>query len=405
MISYSVVVQEEEKKIVGAYGISDQKTFNVTFTQELYDTLENLNMRLNGVTTMTDAQEIMIAVNDALSAQPVRNFSDLTYGFVVKSNLTGKHHLAINGVIITQAVLPKAFVLDLEYAHSKGLNLLPMVKFMLLAIKRALRFGNTDISKWLSMQYNYLNKEFVDPIAYKSFIEKGFSEKIAAQKATVRQTPFTSEGLVLMKKVVSPIDDRYKFVYENGEVKAVLRDGITPSVNEFTGELSFEDTRYAEELHFEPVIMRKNGDPFYSGSTLGHIVKVGKVTKLERWDQVNIDPYASCVPGLHVGNQDYIKSFENDSSVTLNVIVSPLDIGTVAINQSEDVMRVRQYFPTSIKGREETNKHFYHPSVYAKQTEADWVDTLEEIINSIQENHKEYSSSLNTKVDVLALMI
>ena len=260
-------------------------------------------------------------------------------------------------------------------------------------------------SKWLDMQYNYLNKTFVDPIAYDRFVKQGFTPKVATEKATVRQTPITNEGLLLMKKVVAPLGNEYKFVYVDGEVKAVLRDGIDPVVDEYTGKLTFTDSRNAEDLAFEPIMQRDRGDAFYCGTDLGHIIRVGQIARLENWGQVNCDPYASCVKGLHVGNEDYIKSFQNENSVTLNMFVSPLDIGTVAINQEENVMRVLGYFPHSIKGKEETNKFFYHPSKYAEFTEARWAEFLQEFVADLQAKFDTYGKEIGTTVNVSNLSL
>ena len=400
MISYNVITQEGIPMIVGSYGIGDQKTFTVKFSQEFMDTLNSLRRRLDGVTTMTDAMAIILELETQLTTIPTDDYSAISYGFVVKSNKTGNYHLHLSGTTIDNIDLPPQFVIDLAFAHEKGLDTLPMVKFMVLFLRRALieqdRFGMSP-SMWMLLNYNYISKTFVDPELFNQYKEQGYSEAISMEKARIRQTPFTNEGLLVMKKVVQPVDSMYKFVWDaqEGCVKAVLRSEIQVQVNELTGEASFIDTRNAEDLIFEPILMRNRGDAFFCGGVDGHIIKVGQSIYHNSWDKVDCNPYHSCVKGLHVGNQDYIRSFETEESVTLNCLVNPMNIGSVAYHQSEDVMRVKEYFPTSIKGQLEKNRYFYHPSTYAAKSSEAWADTLNELVQKLNDDFLAEKQKIN----------
>lgn len=404
MINYSVITMENRPVIVGSYGIDVAKTFEIPFSQEASNFIQQLITRLNGVTTMTDALVIMTQLENYITTIPVANYSALTYGYVVQSTKTGDYHLSLNGKVVEALVLPPKFINDLSVAYEKGLDLAPMVKFIILLAKRALfrpdYFGISP-SMWMSMQYNYISRTYSCPELYATYIEKGYSPMVAAEKSTIRQTPFTSEGLLVMKKVVAPVESIYRFEWDSntGTAIAKLRSGIQPLVNELTGEVTYQDNRHAEDLIFEPVVMGSGGDAFNCAGIPGHIIKVGAEIALPNWDQVDCNPFHSCVKGLHVGNQDYIRSFENDSSVTLNVLVSPLNIGTVAINQDENVMRVKEYFPLNIKGATEKNRNYYNPTAYAEKSANEWAELLSEFISELNDKFMAEKEKINTTVN------
>lgn len=406
MINFSVITLESKPVIVGTYGIDVVKSFEVPYTQDAVTFLQGLITRLQGVTNMTDALIIMTQLENYITAVPVMNYSTLTYGYVVQSAKTGKYHLSLNGQVIEALTLPPRFIKDLAAIYEKGLDLAPMVKFIILLSKRALFRSNDfgiDPSLWMTMQYNYISRTYCCPELFNSFTEKGFSGEKAAEKATIRQTPFTSEGLLVMKKVVSPVESLYRFEWDEttGSVVAKMRAGIQPQVNELTGELTYVDNRNAEDLIFQPVVMRTSGDAFLCNGVPGHIVKVGTEIVLPNWSQVDCNPHNSCVKGLHVGNQDYIKSFENDTSVTLNVLVNPLNIGTVAINQEENVMRVKEYYTLGIKGAPEKNKNYYNPSAYAEKSTIEWTELLGEFISELNDKFMSEKEKINTVVNSL----
>lgn len=403
MISYSVITKDNSPVIVGSFGLDYPKTFELPYSQEAIGYLQGLRQRLDGVTNMTDALLIFTELENYLAQIPVLDYSGLTYGYVVKSNRTGKYHLCLNNKVVEALELPYKFILDLQHAFEKGLDMAPLVKFIILLSRRALFHPeNFQIgpSEWMALQYNYISKTYVCPELYEKYVASGFNNDIAASKATIRQTPFTNEGLLVMKKVVQPVDSMYRFEWDSStnSVVARLRSGIVPVVDENTGVLAYQDNRMAEDLVFEPIVMGDRGDAFNCYGIPGHIVKVGTEIVLLSWSQVDCNPYNSCVKGLHVGNQDYIRSFEGPNSVTLNVLVSPLNIGTVAINQSEDVMRVKEYYTMSIKGAPERNKYLYHPTNYAQSSEAQWTELLSEFISELNDKLMGEKNKIDTVV-------
>jgi len=151
-----------------------------------------------------------------------------------------------------------------------------------------------------------------------------------------------------------------------------------------TGAISWENPKVAEDYIFLPAIQGTGGDAFYCGKELGHIIKVGEIIYLERWDQVDCNSNHFCVKGLHVGNEDYIRGWQNGAGcITLNVVVHPMDIG--AISNGESVARVKRYQVLSVKSPEIENRNFYHTSVLTELAQKEYKVNIEEMLNAQDE--------------------
>ena len=168
------------------------------------------------------------------------------------------------------------------------------------------------------------------------------------------------------------------------EVVQVKEKGIT------VDKTVVAEIKFAEDYTFEPPYQGSGGDAFYCGNELGHIIKVGKVHRLESWSQVNTDDSNSGVKGLHVGGLDYISGIHESSTnrVVHNIFVSPEHIGAVvSIENGDGAMRVLQYFVhSSFIG---PNKGLYHSSTYAAQTNEQWDNNLKAALFTLEQLEEE----------------
>jgi hypothetical protein len=261
----------------------------------------------------------------------------------------------------------------------------PIVKFWISLLRNPIVRGEKTTEgaqNRVNAIANYVTATYVDKNLRAEYIEQGYSNEVATDLARVPQTPLTREGLIQAKKVVEVETERmlFKWAYgKDGEVVQTLRDveGVAETLNEETGEVEVTEPALAEDWLFSPYLI-KDGEQFYAGDKLGYEYKVGQIARLESWDSVNTNLNASCVKGLHVGNQDYINSYENDSNVTLDCLVSPMHIG--AVSDGENVMRVLQFMPIGIKNRQVANRNLYSSYQYNQVVEAEWKRMAEEAV-------------------------
>jgi hypothetical protein len=89
---------------------------------------------------------------------------------------------------------------------------------------------------------------------------------------------------------------------------------------------------------------------------------------------VNIDDSRSCVPGLHVGGLKYIAWYSGEIH---NVFIDPMHVGAVP-DDVDGAIRCKEYFVhSSLVG---VNGSIYHSSTYAKATDEQWKEMLEEAV-------------------------
>lgn len=376
-------------------GSVNSEVFSVPYNEKVYKEMMELYEKSTKASSVKEMKEIVekfktLTIVD-LNAQAQSASEHLFY-----NEKTRTYHLNIGGKA-HPVPMPQKLADYLVEAAEKKMPVDPIVKFWMRLLRNPnIRKGNAqDVNRWANAVVEYVTRVFVSPVLFDKYVEQGYSEEAARELAIVRQTPFTMEGLVSTKKVVTPLFDRtrYKFVMEDGQPKKVLRDGIKDTVNEDTGEVTKGTPEYSEDWVFEPYIMGKRGDAFHCGeSAPDHIIKVGQEMWLDDWSQVNCNFHQAGVKGIHTGNQDYINGYEREDNVTLNCFIDPAEIGAVAAG--DNVLRVKSLFPHSIKDREEDNRNLYHSSEYAKKKDAEWAEIKAELDKEYTAKREEYLKKL-----------
>ena len=375
-------------------GSVNGQPFSVEYSDKRYAKMTRLQEDEQKCSTMEGAKEIWEAFEDLTQVSPKEQIETKSDYLTYDPN-TRTYHLTKDGRV-SPIPMPDSLSEKLLYASDKNLPVDPLVKFFIRTLRNPnIQEGSTeDATRFAKEVCDYATQTFVSPTLKKQYLEEGLSEEVANEKATVPQTPFTMEGLLVTKKVVQPLWDLMQYKYElddDGNSKKVLRDGWKKVVDEETGEVSIEKDGelYNEDYIFEPLVMGKSGDAFYMGSEsdapLGHTIKIGKEMRLDNWSQVNTNPERSCQPGIHVGNQDYISSWQRPGTVTLNCFQDPAWIGCVPYRDVAGVIRGMGVFPYSIKDREEDNRNLYHSSTYAQQANQRWAEYCDEVLDRFQE--------------------
>jgi hypothetical protein len=384
-------------------GVCNGTVYSVTYSQSKYDEMKAIYDTFQQVETMADAKELMKKF-DAIAVESLKEKVETKSDHLFYNEKTGKFYLR-SGDKISSVPMPKRLADDILDAAEKQLPVEPIVKFWTRLLRNPNIKNRKDAEKWTDSVVEYVTRLFVSPVLKDKYLEEGYSEEVAIKLATVRQTPFTMEGLVCTKKVVTPLYDRsmYKYVLdENGESKRVLRDVVEVSIDEDTGKVD-KTIKYSEDWVFQPYIMGTGGDAFHCGSDdkVGHIIRVGQEMWLDSWNQVNCDFSAAGVKGIHTGNQDYINGYEKSDNVTLNCFVDPSEIGAVACY--DQVLRVKALFPHSIKDREDDNKNLYHSSTYAAMKDLEYQKAIEEVIQKFTEKAEKLKQQVDKEKNEIEL--
>ena len=372
-------------------GSAGDTVFSVPYSPERYEAMKALYNDFQNASRMDEAKDI-ITKFQALTHYSLEEMSATENEQIIFNQKTGTYHLNIKGYA-HPVPMPQNLVDYILESTEKGIPVDPIIKFWMRLLRNPnIRKDDPDaVAQFCHSVVEYVTRKFVSPVLKQSLLDQGFSEEVATERATVRQTPFTMEGLISTKKVVTPLWDRMRKKYildSEGKKQRVFREGVQ-SINEDTGEIKFTDPSVAEDFVFEPFIMGDRGDAFTCGDEgLGHIIKVGKEMALERWDQVNTSPSAVGVKGIHTGNQDYINGYERENTFTLNCFVDPAEIGVVAAY--DNVLRVKSLLPHSIKDREIDNRNLYHSSMYAARKDEEWDSIQQELVDEYTKSEEEY---------------
>jgi hypothetical protein len=353
-------------------GSINGESFGISFSEEKYSQLKDLKVQSEAVETIDELNAILEQAK-ALTQETYKEVVETSTPYIFVNKATGKFYLQVGSgadVKVSSQPLPQAFVDRIIKSVEKGEDVLPLVK----AWARFLRNPKYTAAKAQRFA-NYLNKTYYDAnLAAKLIHECGVSTEVAAERATGFQTPITQEGLICTYKVSDEITEKW-VLDENGERKQVSR--FTKSIDEITGEITEHKPEVVEDRIFQPAVQGTHGDAFYCGDTLGHIIRVGQRHRLESWDQVNCDDSRSCVKGLHCGNLDYIRGYENDNTETHQVFVDPMNIGAIT-DDGSGAIRVLEYFVyASFAG---PNRSIYHSSKYAALTDAAYEQMFAEAV-------------------------
>jgi len=392
-----IIVNRIENLISGSV---NGKPFSVTYDEQKYNTMMDLQKKAGQVTTTAELKAIV----EEFSPLTVESYKEIVetaspYLFVNKHN--NKYYLKYNDTL-SSITLPQELVDRVLQSVEKNIDITPLIKCWV----RFLRNPHFSARK-AEFFINYISAPYVQMDLAKELMKNGVSEKIAYERATTTQVAITQEGLLVCYKVSREITKKFKLDDDGETVKQVSRYAKT--VDADTGEVTIAVPEFAEDRLFEPAIMGQTYDAFLCipygmdetspEAKLGHFIRVGHSHVLDNWDKVDTRDYVSGEPGLHVGGLKYIQGYQSGQDrVTHNVLVDPMDIGAiVGLGTGNDgAMRVRRYFVHSTF--ESVNKNIYHSSKYAEINDAEYAVMVQEAIEKAKMDAEEAHKLLDEKI-------
>ncbi len=368
--------------ITGSY---NGKQFGVSFDEQKYQEMLNLQAKANNATSMEELKAIM----DEFAPLTQESYKDVVESktpYLVVNKHTNKFYLQYGGKVSSQP-LPQVFVDRILKAVDKNLPIEPLIKCWaryMRPVKGRPAYNQSNAKLFAE----YIAAPFTNRDLKNELLEKGLAEKVATDRATTPQVSITQEGLLVGYKVSREIRTRYD-LNENEEV--VQKSRYKKKVDPDTGLVSYDEPTYAEERLFEPWVMGKRGDEFFSGEDKGHFIRVGRPHFLEKWEQVG-NPGCK---GLHCGGLNYISGFQNgEDAITHNIFIDPMDIyGIAGLGTGNDgAMTVKRYFVYGTFNG--VNKTLYHSSEYAKLTDAEYATLVQEAVEANEMSKNELDSLL-----------
>lgn len=328
-------------------GMIGSTPYNIPFEEKVYEKLKSLDDAIYDApnATILDAliKQAKAVIEDSQEAMRPKN-SFISEKILAKN---GKYYLLGKNGVASLAAIPQSLVDKMVSARHEGLPVDPYINAWTLF----LRNPNFSLQK---AEYfaSYLTAKYLDDNQYQELISKGYSESKAKEYATYDEVSITKSGLI----------STYKYVAYQGNnfEKVEQRFNALPNV-------------HAEDCVFYPPVMRTGGDPVLVDGHLQHNIVVGRLHSLASWDQVNCDDNRSCVKGLHIGSQTYIKCFGGQTRFLLNCLVSPSDIGAFVQDRGsadEGALRVIRYYPVSVNTA--PNKGRYHESTLLSKLDEEW---------------------------------
>lgn len=386
----TIIVNRIGDSITGAYnGIA----YGVQFSDEKYAAMKELEAQVPSAKTPSDLKEIV----EKFEAYTKENYKELVEHaqggkYLWVNPHTGHVYLSINGKASTER-LPQSLVDRIIYSVEKKIDITPLIKCWTRFMRNP--WYSADKANLFA---EYINTTVVNHELRDSLMnEHGLSWEIATQRATMYDLSFTQEGLLATYKVVREID--WKYVTDTDSEDGVKKiDRFDYVVDEFTGLKTYTKPEFLEQRVFEPCLQRQSGDAFFSGSYEGHVVRVGQPVFLDNWDKVNTDDYSSCVKGLHIGGLRYIKGYQTEDTITLNVFVDPAHIGGID-HEGTGALRVLKYFPHS--ALEGMTQNLYHSSEYAKLTDAEYADLVTKAVEASQQDMDKIAENLDAKKNLM----
>lgn len=368
MITYSVIGD----KIAGSIG---DAPFSIEHNKDLLKKLKGFEEALEKTTDVEKYNGILESAKELVS-QDLASVIETECEYIKVDKKTNEFFLQYNGVLST-VPMPKVLVDRILETQDKEMDFMPLVKCWV----RFLRNPNVNKpgkgKKFAKKFFNFVNLKYMHPKLKQEFLDKGFSDKVAEERATIYQMRITNEGLLNGYKVSA--EHTVKYVADE-DGKPVQKPRYLQSFDQNTGEITGDGLpSTVEERIFVPGVMGMTGDPFScvgpnGFEKLGHFIKVGCTHALDSWDQVNCNDDQSCVKGLHFGGLMYINSYRGHIH---NVFVDPMHIGAVP-DDSTGAIRCKQYFVhSSLSG---INGSIYHSSKYAEATDKEWDEMLKEAV-------------------------
>lgn len=391
-----IIVNRVEDLISGSV---NGKSFSVSYDEDKYKEMLELEEKANQAATMDELKAI-VSQFEPLTKESFKELVETATPYIFVNKHNNKFYLKYNNVLSSKP-LPQLFVDMILKSVEKKTDITPLIKCWV----RFLRNPNYTDRK-AALLVEYISAPYVKGDYRDELLKEGFSHEVATERATVTQVAITRQGLLVCYKVSKEI--RHKFTLDDDDnVKSVSR--YRKSVDPDTGIITYSEPQYAEERLYEPPVQGQNGDAFlcipYGGDQTnapsGHFIRVGHTIMLDSWDKVNTNDDQSCVKGLHVGGLRYIQGYQNEGTITHDILVDPMDIGAiVGLGTGNDgAMRVRRYFVFATF--EQVNQNAYHSSEIAKLNDAEYAVMVQEAVNKTRMKAEESSKLLDEQIALL----
>lgn len=352
-------------------GSNNGVPFSVSYSDEKFSEMKRIADQANAANSV-EAIKFFVSEFSALTRESYADYVETASPYIKVNKDTGRFYIQYNGVISDQH-MPEKLAKKIINAVERSFDITPLVKCWV----RFLHCPNYTYNK-ASLFVDYMSTTYTDEKQVTGLMaQNGLSEVMAIEFSTTNQVAITMEGMLVGYKASREISGR------DEEMKLLPRgmtliDNKPIVIDEQTGLVVYDDTKYDEYRIFEPPQQAQNGDSFYCGNYLGHIMKVGHPIFLPHWHQVNCSDGISGVEGLHVGGLKYIKGYQGRGTMTHNIIINPEHIGAIVGlgNGDDGAMRVKQYFMlNAFKG---VNKSLYHSSTYNKVSDEQYEQMIEE---------------------------
>lgn len=371
----TIIVNRYENSITGSV---NGQPFGVAFTEERYKTMKELEAKQHQITTI---EELKALVEDfqPLTHETYKEIVETACPYLGVNKSTEKHYLKFEDGTFDNKAIPQPLVDRILKSVEMKIDVMPLVKFW-VRLRRNPNFTEKKARKLAK----YVNKTYLNADTYNKLIEQGLAEEVAKERATTYQTPITLEGLLVTYKVSKEKLKKYALDEDGNKVEI---DRYPKTIDEETGLITYKEPDHVEDRVFEPAVW-SGGDLFFCselGNTApkeGYIIKVGCRHWLSDWSKVNTNDNESCVKGLHVGNLDYIRCYQNPGTVTHYVFVDPMHVGAVT-DDGTGALRVLSYFVySSFKG---VTRSIYHSSSYSAVTDAEFKVEMAKIQAELKE--------------------
>lgn len=379
MITLNVVANS----IIGSI---DNKTFSLPFNLSLWNKLEALSKKTEIADSIVEKQEFERSFSQVVEEAKEKAIPQTWLSGIVFDSMKGQYYLSFNQVV-SQTPIPEIFMEKIQQSVNLGISHEPILKLWTRFLRNPrMRGSATSIKRDFSDRFaNYVTALYVNPDKRAKLIEAGYNEKTAEERATIHQVGITQEGLLKTYKVSKEI--HHKFDPKTGE----KIDRYSATFDPDTGLKTVAKPTTNEIRLFEPAIMEERGDAFYCSGPNGfsnpeHFIRIGCLHYLSSWNQVDTNDHNSCVPGLHIGNLDYIRGFQTEATETHNVLCDPCDIGAIPDDCLGAIRTLRYYVLDAFTG---VNGSIYHSSILAAHTDNWWKEQL----SMIMENEKTSKTS------------
>lgn len=393
-----IIVNRVNDVISGSY---NNEPFGISYNEDIYKKMKNLEDKSNNVTSYKDLQELYKEF-ETLTKEDLTSKIEKHSDNIYVNKGTGEFFLKVKEKVSSVA-MPKALVDRIIMSIEKNIDINPLIKCWTLWLRNPVLRGfskeeQIDFSNrfFNFIDIQYTNENYVE----KLMEEKGYSRSVAESMATTYSVKITQEGLIAAYKVSKEITTRWRLDKDGNPEEYSVYDSDEKTIDPISGLITSKQKELQnEDRIFKPAVW-DNGDEFYCGENLGYIIKVGETHKLPDWSYVNTNSNTSCVKGLHVGGLDYIRGYQQSGTETHNIFISPEKIGAIP-NDNKGAIRCLEYFvKDAFSG---VNGSIYHSSTYGEKLDKEWENYKIEVIESwnkalidYAKNNKNHTEEINS---------